>query len=334
MNTRTIFVGAAIAMVWLGDWRPAEGNAGVLSQTAFLAGEQQTFGEEPDFIFLDAVGRLDGADQTFIAPGDESSRYSGLALLDGELLVADFGNDEIRKLTTSGDPAGVFASILNPVHLETDSSGSVYTTSGHLSSPSCCGPPNTVATRFDSTGAVTGQFMDNDLMHLAGIDADASGNVYIAHLGGELFKFAPSGTLIGVATFPGLEMSDVAIDETGNRLFAGSVLADVGIHVFDISGTLPTLMQTIPAPASPPFYSSTEIVGVHYDSSSQHLFATDGLNTRAHEFDENFNLIASFLTENNGDVLRDIVTLPVPTPSSLSLLSIAVVGAACLRYRR
>jgi hypothetical protein len=148
-------------------------------------------------VFMDAdtsssrLFRFDNGVQTFGVPAPSGALFHGLTILNGNVLVADYGGDAIRRYTPNGVPAGIFALTTSPTFLESDSGGNIYTNPGPLGLP--------VATRFNSAGVVTQVFSDPGLHQLAGMDADAAGNVYVADIFGStrsLFKFTPTGVFL------------------------------------------------------------------------------------------------------------------------------------------
>ncbi|HEX2476432.1 MAG TPA: hypothetical protein VHK01_16890, partial [Lacipirellulaceae bacterium] len=129
---------------------------------------------EPNF--QSKLFRFDMGVETFgVSTGSPfDSAFHGVTVLNGNILVSDYRAERIERFSPSGTHLGAFALTVSPTFLESDSSGNIYTTPVSLSPP--------VATRFNSSGAVTRVFNDPLVFHeLAGIDADAAGNVYIVN---------------------------------------------------------------------------------------------------------------------------------------------------------
>jgi DNA-binding beta-propeller fold protein YncE len=212
---------------------------------------------------------------------------------------------------------------VNPVVLESDTGGNVYTCSGSLANFA-------VAARLDSAGVETQLFSGSGQFH--GIDADAAGNVYIGQLIGSttrnLLKFAPNGALLNTTPLGFIGPSDIAIDEVGKRLFMADPNNNgVGIKIFDISGAAPVLMGSITTPLG------AFVLGVHYAAESGNVFAIDSgvfdSNPRGFEFSPGGALIAEYRPANIIQA-RDIITF-VPEPSSAGLLFLETLALALMR---
>jgi hypothetical protein len=284
---------------------------------------------EPDF--QSKLFRFDMGVETFgVSTGSPlESAFHGVTVLNGNILVSDYLAEVIERFAPDGTHLGSFALTVSPTFLETDSSGNVYTTPASLSPP--------VATRFNSSGAVTREFTDPLVFHeLAGIDADAAGNVYIVNQteadGHHLAKFSPGGVLLNTTFLGAINGRDLAIDEVSNRLYmADGSSAGSGIKIFDISGAMPVLTGSISTPAT------ARIDGVHFATESGNILATDFGNVsndpRGMEFSPTGTLLREY--RPTGAMFSfDITTFVIPEPGSLWLLIVGLVGlGSCGRVR-
>lgn len=268
---------------------------------------------------LSQLHRFDDEMETLaIGPVDDAA-FHGVTRLGDNILVADYRTEVIQRFALDGTLLPVFANYQNPVFLESDSRGAVYTSSAALRSA--------VATRFDSSGAVTQTFTSPTANMFVGIDADAEGNVYIA-TGDAIEKYAPNGDFLS-ATPIDAQAFDMSIDEQGQVLYltdSGAPLA--GVRRYDISSGAPVLDGTIPTPAE------SAIAGLHYSPQLGTLFATDqgplSGDPRGMQLALDGTLLATYRPEDI-DVALDIVY--VPEPMSALLLAGAVMGVATGRKR-
>jgi hypothetical protein len=270
--------------------------------------------------------RFDNGVQTFGVPAPAGSLFHGLTVLNGNVLVADYGNNAIRRYTPNGVALSNFASTTNPTFLESDSSGNVYANQGPL------GPP--IATRFDATGAVTGTFTHATMHEDAGMDADAAGNVYIVDIFGStrtLFKFAPDGTFLNSLPLdPTIVPRDMAIDEATNRLYLADGSSSgpaTKVRIFNIAGPVPVPAGTLPTPAG------ATIEGIHFAAESSNILVTD--------FGVPSNMVRGFELSPIGTVLQtytpspaefgfDITTFVIPEPASWAVIGLGLC-AFCAR---
>jgi len=185
------------------------------------------------------AGNVDGAGNIaqFNAP-------SGLAFdVNGNLLISDFNNGTIRKLTTAGNVKTLtgIARLSGPQGIATDASGNLYVVESGTSLIRKITPLGVLTT---IAGAVGGGFADGpgDKALFAvpeGITIDAAGNLYVSDLGNNrIRKITPEGTVTTVAGGgPGFANgngpnarfnapSDVTIDEAGNLY-----VMDVNNHI-------------------------------------------------------------------------------------------------------
>lgn len=159
----------------------------------------------------------------------------------GNLYVADYGNNKIRKITSTGvvttfagdgtsgstDATGTAASFKGPQAICTDAAGNLYVTD----------TDNHKIRKITSTGVVT-TFAGSGVMgsangtgtaasfsNPAGVCADASGNIYVAEYGSnKIRKITPAGV---VTTFAG-NGTATSVDGTGT---AASFNRPVGICI-------------------------------------------------------------------------------------------------------
>lgn len=309
---------AAYAALFLFGW--------MLNATA-LDGVAQA---QSDIVFVtgdSSLSRFDMGTESFVTGTGGQSAFLGVTVLRDEILVGDYLADAIQRFSPDGTYLGEFASIATPTYLETDSSGNVYTTP-FSTDPS--GPD--VATRFNSFGVPTQTF--SAVNEIAGIDADAAGNVYISENNGmnpdELLKFAPDGTFLDSVLVPGRAF-DISIDEVANRLYLASSEAGLGIKVFDISGAIPVLLGGIITP------TTANIVGVHYAKESGNILATDfGVpsdDARGLEYSPAGLLLREYRPTVTG-IVWDITTFVIPEPASLTLVSLGMLSLVFKRRRR
>jgi len=298
---------------------------GCLLNLSLLAGTARS---QSDLVFTTSdispshasrLTRFDLGSETFSVTSGASSLFQGVSVLNGEVLVADYGTEAIQRFAPDGTHLGAFAAFTNPIYLETDAIGNVYANSGGLG--------GSVATRFNSAGAPTQTFTHASLGSLlAGMDADADGNVYIANhppLSTNLFKFAADGTFLNSISLGSINPSDLAIDEASDLLYlADSSSLGNGIVIVDISGAVPSLVGTMATPGD------AIIEGMHFAAESGNILATDygifSSDPRGLEYSPSGVLLQEYRT-TDAEFTFDITTLVVPEPSSLALLALGML---------
>ncbi|WP_428329144.1 NHL repeat-containing protein [Mucilaginibacter sp.] len=169
---------------------------------------------------------------------------TGLAIdAAGNLYVADYGNNLIRKIAAGGvvstfagsgtegsiNALGVLASFTRPMGIAVDASGNLYVAdSGNelIRKINSAGLVSTLA-GSDSTGSANGASLAATFFSPSGVAVDASGNVYVADAGNnQIRKITTGGTVSTLAGLDTLGMpaiinpTGVAVDNSGNILVA------------------------------------------------------------------------------------------------------------------
>lgn len=187
----------------------------------------------------------------------------------GNIYVADYGNNLIRKISPQGivstlagsgtqgqiNATGTLASFNQPTGIAVDASGNVYVGDSGNDRVRLITPAGVVTTLAgsDSTGYTDGPGATAAFFHPEGVAVDKSGNVYVADSGNGLVrKVAPNGT---VSTFAGNSIgttaanvfnnpTGVAIDGSGSVFVANfinnnilKITAGGVVNVFAGSGT-------------------------------------------------------------------------------------------------
>lgn len=264
---------------------------------------------------------FEGESQAFSTNGGSAAAFHGTALLGDTVLVADYGSGSIRRFSLDGTAMADFASFADAVFLEVDRAGQVYTTHNGI------GP--SVATRFNSSGVITGTFTSPRAGSFLGIDADAAGNVYVLFNTGvgttELQKYAADGTFLTSLPLPQGGF-DLSIDDVGERLYMTS---SDEIGVVDISGGTLVFDGAISAPAG------SDIIGIHYAQGLGTLFVTDhGIlsgDPRGMQLALDGTLLATY-RPNDAELVFDIVH-HVPEPTTWFLLLAGTLPLAGLIQR-
>jgi hypothetical protein len=274
--------------------------------------------------------RFDDGSESFAvtAAGGGPSLFQGITVLNGEVLVADLGANAIQQFLPNGTHSGAFASMDDPTFLESDSSGNAYATSlDAVIAPR----------RFDSTGNLTQTFVHDDLDFPFGIDADATGNVYIANGGPQgsrsLFKFTSDGTFVNSTSLGTIGPVDLAIDEAGGLLYLADGFSNAnGIKIFDLSGAAPSIVGSIATPAG------AIIAGMHFAAESGNILATNFTALpgsgppRGLEFSPAGVLLREYFP-TDAEVAQDITTF-VPEPGSFVTISLGTILLSLNRFGR
>ena len=177
---------------------------------------------------------------------------SGVAVdATGNIYVADYGNNLIRKITPAGivstlagtgtqgsvNATGILASFSQPTGLTIDPSGSLYIADAGNNEIRLITQAGVVSTfaGSDSTGAVNGATSNALFFSPAGVTLDPSGNLYVADAGNNLIRKISGGV---VSTFAGNgvdtlqvglfdDPTGVATDATGNVYVANYLNSNI-----------------------------------------------------------------------------------------------------------
>jgi uncharacterized protein (TIGR03437 family) len=188
----------------------------------------------------------------------------------GNVYIADYGNQRIRKVDTSGNittlagigfvtgsdagdggPANK-AELSSISDVAVDNAGNVYIADQeHIRQVNKSGTINTVAHGFFGTCVATPQPVANSDVAATGFAVDSAGNLFIADKMGTCIQELSNGTVTTVAGFPVTanigEPYAVALDSSGNMYIAeGSVVLKVGAQVTP--------------PANPPNFTESGVV--------------------------------------------------------------------------
>nr|MCS3813000.1 sugar lactone lactonase YvrE [Mucilaginibacter sp. X4EP1] len=245
-----------------------------------------------------------GSDSTSSSIDSLPSFYSpaGVAVdAVGNVYVADYGNDMIRKITPQGvvstlagsgiqgsvNGTGENASFNRPSGVAVDANGNVYVADAGNSLIREVSPVGVVTTVAggDTTGAVNGPGVSATFNYPTGIALDASGNLYVADAGNNLIRLISKAGV--VSTFAGSitdttsnfnNPTGVTVDAAGNVYVAGYINNNIlqinqagVINVFAGTGSPGALNG--PAASATFYYPS----GVAIDASGN-LYIADEVN--------------------------------------------------------
>jgi len=219
----------------------------------------------------------------------------------GNVYVADYGNDMIRKITPQGvvstlagsgiqgnvNGTGENASFNRPSGVAVDANGNVYVADAGNSLIREVSPVGAVTTLAggDTTGAVNGPGASSTFDYPTGLALDASGNLYVADAGNNLIRLISKAGV--VSTFAGSitdttsnfnNPTGVAVDAAGNVYVAGYINNNIlqinqagVVNIFAGTGSPGALNG--PAASATFYYPS----GVAVDASGN-LYVADEVN--------------------------------------------------------
>ena len=165
---------------------------------------------------------------------------AGIALdAAGNIYVADYGNNLIRKITPGGivstfagsgtqgstNGTGVLSTFNQPAGIAADASGNLYIADAGNDLIRKITPAAVVSTLagVDSAGSANGAGIDASFFHPTSVSLDASGNIYVADAGNNLIrKITTDGT---VSTFAG----NIASGTSNGTLTATSLNNPTGV---------------------------------------------------------------------------------------------------------
>ena len=196
----------------------------------------------------------------------------GIALdSQGNVFVADYNNDDIRKITPQGlvstvagvgyaaylDSTGTAAAFYNPIGLAVDATNNIYVAdagSNTIRRITPQGQVSTIAGQGGSSGNLDGSGTAALFNHPGGIAIDSKGNIYVADSGNNSIRQISGNqvTTIGgltsgyvdgpVATAEFNAPSQLAVDQQGN-IYIADTMNNV-IRKINTSGTVSTLVGT------------------------------------------------------------------------------------------
>jgi len=165
--------------------------------------------------------------------------------LNGNVYVADFNNDNIRKITPAGVVTTVLTHVIEPTGIAVDSAGYIYV----------AGPYFGGVRKYSPSGQLPD--VGSGFNSLFDVTLDGSGNLYaVDHDWNRVYKITPSGVVTTIAgtgyqgfnNGPGATATfnnprSIAIDKSGNIY-----IADVGnnaIRKIDASGNVSTYLDHV-----------------------------------------------------------------------------------------
>ncbi|WP_295677072.1 NHL repeat-containing protein [uncultured Mucilaginibacter sp.] len=260
---------------------------------------QNHFNTNPDTTKTDSIAALDSL-PSFNNP-------SGVAIdASGNIYVADYGNNLIRKIAPGGivttlagsgnagyiDGAGTLASFTQPTGLAVDASGNLFVADAGdnlIREISPAGVVTTIA-GSDTTGSVNGIGTASSFFDPLGVSVDVHGNIYIADAGNNLIRLIGQGGQVstfagtlntGISTnlSPFNNPSGVAVDGNGN-VFVANYLNSTIMKITP-SGVVSTYagVDTVkgsnngPAPSATFYYPNSVAV-----DAAGNVYVSDGVN--------------------------------------------------------
>jgi sugar lactone lactonase YvrE len=220
----------------------------LLLSIAFIWGACKEEVPKPNTSLTGTTGKKDSTVAVDTLPSFNSP--AGIAVdKAGNLYVADYGNNLIRKITPGGlvstfAGSGMQGSVNGPANLATfneptgiavDASGNLYVADAGnnlIREINAAGMVNTLA-GSDSTGSVNGAAAGSSFFDPVGVAVDVSGNVYVADAGNNMIRMiSASGTVSTFAGNPGSSggaltstlfnnPTGVAVDAAQNVFVAG-----------------------------------------------------------------------------------------------------------------
>ena len=194
-----------------------------------------------------------------------NARFDGPAGLavdsSGNVYVADYDNNMIRKITPNGEVTtlagsgafgadngqGTAASFARPNAVKVDASGNVYVADSHSSLIRKITPDGVVTTLAGSTpGFADGTGTAAQFFEPWGLAVDANGYVYVADSGNNrIRKIAPNGVVTTIAG-SGASGSDNGIGTTA--LFSNplDVAVDASLNLYVLSGNMIRKIAPLP----------------------------------------------------------------------------------------
>ena len=261
--------------------------------------QQNHFSTNPDTAKTDSIAVLDSL-PSFNAP-------SGVAVdASGDIYVADYGNNLIRKIAPGGivttfagsgnagyiDGTGTLASFTQPTGLTIDPSGNLFVADAGDNLIREITPAGVVTTiaGSDSTGSVNAVGPASSFFDPLGVAVDAHDNIYVADAGNNLIRLIGQGGQ--VSTFAGIlntgtstvlspfnNPSGVALDGAGN-VFVANYLNSTIMKITP-SGVVSTYagVDTLKGSANGPAASAT----FYYPNSvaadaAGNVYVSDGVN--------------------------------------------------------
>jgi sugar lactone lactonase YvrE len=185
---------------------------------------------------------------------------------DGNVYVADTGNDTIRKITPSGivttlagasgvagstDGPAAAARFNSPVGVALDAGGNIYVadeTNDTIRKITPSGIVSTLAGTPGSKGSADGTGASAQFDRPSGVAVDSSGNIYVADATNETIrKVTPSGAVTTLAGTPGAAASTDGTGAAARFFFPVGVAVDAGGNVFVAEEFGETIREVTPS---------------------------------------------------------------------------------------